>query len=671
MLERPVRKECRNSSRDHPAGKDSKHPRFVAHAHLYLIMLLGVLVLHGLNLMSTATQRRLPIGAELLDRRGAHFRVWAPRRKRVDVVFEDARIIPLETEEGGYFSGAADPVAASALYRFRLDGSDRCYPDPASRFQPAGPHGPSQVVDPDIFRWTDDAWKGIRIEGQIIYEMHIGTFTPEGRWTSAERHLPELADLGVTVLEIMPVAAFAGRFGWGYDGVDPFAPSQLYGSPDDFRSFVDRAHSLRLAVILDAVYNHLGPDGNYLREFSHNYFTTKYRNEWGDAINFDGKENHGVREFFIANARYWIDEFHLDGFRFDATQQIFDESREHILTAIGREARRAAAGRDIVLIAENEPQMAKIARPVEKGGYGLDALWNDDFHHSASVAMNKRTEFYYSDYLGAPQEFISSMKWGFLFQGQKCSWQKKRRGSPSTDLKPESFVIFIQNHDQVANSANGARIHRQTSPSMLRAMTALLLLAPGTPLLFQGQEFGASSPFRYFADHHPDLAPLVQEGRERFMKQFTNIGESNLRLPSPHDPATFETSCLHPSDRQANANLLALHRDLIQLRRSDAVFQAQRSDWMYGAVLSLHAFALRFFGKELGDRLIIANLGRDLPLVPAPEPLLAPPYGTDWTAVWSSESSRYGGAGNRPANDQGQWFITGESVIVLSSKIDL
>ncbi|HEY0511009.1 MAG TPA: alpha-amylase family glycosyl hydrolase, partial [Thermoanaerobaculia bacterium] len=345
--------------------------------------------------------RRLPVGAEVVPG-GVHFRVWAPLRRRVEVLFaedteEAAEEWPVEfeltPEAGGYFSGLVPGAGAGALYKLRLDGGG-AFPDPASRFQPQGPHGPSRVVDPSTFDWTDGGWPGIGRDGRVIYELHAGTFTPEGTWEAAERELAALADLGITVVEVMPVAEFPGRFGWGYDGVDLFAPYHVYGEPDGFRRFVDRAHAAGLGVILDVVYNHLGPDGNYLTQFSATYFTDRYTNDWGRAINFDGAGSGPVRELFVANAGYWIDEFHLDGLRFDATQDVKDASQDHVLAAVVRRAREAAGGRSVYNVAENESQNTRLARPPEEGGYGIDALWNDDFHHSAYVALTGRNEAY-------------------------------------------------------------------------------------------------------------------------------------------------------------------------------------------------------------------------------------------------------------------------------------
>jgi maltooligosyltrehalose trehalohydrolase len=615
-------------------------------------------------------RRRLPIGAEVLPEGGVHFRVWAQRRRRVEVVLEGgAGAVELRAEEDGYFAATLPAARAGTLYRYRLDGAANLYPDPVSRFQPQGPHGPSQVIDPGRFVWTDQGWRGTPLPGQVIYEMHVGTFTPAATFEAASRELNELAALGVTVVEVMPVAEFPGRFGWGYDGVDFFAPTRLYGEPDDFRRFVDRAHAAGLGVILDVVYNHFGPDGNYLKQFAEAYFTDRYQNEWGEAINFDGPDSGPVREFFVANAGYWIDEFHLDGLRLDATQQIFDSSPEHILAAISRRVRAAARGRATLLVAENEDQHVQLVRPLERGGYGIDALWNDDFHHSAMVALTGRNEGYYTDFLGRPQELISAVKWGYLYQGQRYTWQKKRRGTPTLDLSPATFVTFIQNHDQVANSARGLRCHALTSPGRFRAMTALLLLAPGTPMLFQGEEFAASSPFLFFADHNKELAPLVRTGRAKFLQQFRSVAAAEMQalLPAPADPQTFERCKLDLSERQRHAGVYALHRDLLKLRRDDPVFRAQRPRGLDGAVLADEAFVLRFFGDNHDDRLLLVNLGRDLHLDPAPEPLLAPPEGRGWEVLCSSEEPRYDGSGTAALETEENWRIPGHAAVVLRS----
>ena len=615
--------------------------------------------------------RRYKIGAEV-TRDGTHFRVWAPRCSRVEVVLETARGMELKRDDDGYFSGLLEAARAGALYRFRLGDDSTLYPDPASRFQPDGPFGPSQVVDPGIFPWTDHGWQGVARAGQVIYEMHIGTFTVEGTWDAARRELPELAKIGVTLLEVMPIADFPGRFGWGYDGVNLFAPTRLYGSPDDFRRFVDAAHALNLGVLLDVVYNHFGPDGNFLGQFSKDYFSERYKNEWGDALNFDGPNAEPVREFFLSNAAYWIDEFHLDGLRLDATQQIFDASEVHLLADLSQRVEAVAPERHKYLVAENERQEARLVRPLHAGGYGLDALWNDDFHHAAVVALTGHNEAYYTDYLGKPQEFISAAKWGFLYQGQYYSWQKARRGHPALDLEPNNFVNFTENHDQVANTGRGQRMRMRTSPSRYRAMTALLLLSPATPMLFQGQEFGTTSPFFFFADHNPELAEKVRTGRREFLKQFPSLADSDVlnQVPDPESIATFEQCKLKDSERRENGEIVALHRDLLRLRREDQAFRAPKRRGLDGAVLGPAALVLRFFTENGADRLLIVNLGSDLKLGIAPEPLLAPPEGTRWAVLWSSEAWEYGGTGH-PAleNEQDNWRIPGEAAVVLAPVI--
>ena len=604
---------------------------------------------------------------------GVHFRVWAPKSGFVKVQCGEAPLdeaapeSPLEPEGNGYFSGQLTHARPGMLYRFKIEGG--AFPDPASRFQPEGPHGPSRIVDPSSFQWTDQHWQGVRAEGQVIYELHVGTFTPEGDWAGAEKELAELAGLGITLLEIMPVAEFPGRFGWGYDGVDLFAPTRLYGQPDDFRRFIDRAHALGLGVILDVVYNHFGPDGNYLKHFSDHYFAPRYKNEWGEAINFDAEQSGPVREFFRANAAYWVDEFHLDGLRLDATQQIFDASPEHILAALGREVRQAARQRATFIVAENEAQNPVLVRPPQAGGYGLDAVWNDDFHHTARVALTGHADAYYSDFRGTPQELISSIKRGFLFQGQRSAWQRKSRGAPSLDLVPQRYVNYLQNHDQIANSLRGLRTHQLGSPGRVRALTALLLLAPATPMLFQGQEFAASSPFLFFADHQSDLARLVAEGRNGFLSQFSALTDPKAQslLAPPHELETFLRCKLDLSERARHAAAYELHRDLLRLRREDPAFSTPRPHGVDGAVLGPEAFVVRFFGAGQTDRLILVNLGTEFLFEPVPEPLLASLEGCAWELLWSSESPKYGGEGTPPIQTEQGWRLPGQAAVVLAA----
>jgi len=611
-------------------------------------------------------ERRLPIGAEPIADGGAHFRIWAPHARSVEVLTAPGDRVPLTPEGNGYFSGEATTAGPGTRYHYCLDGGARLA-DPASRFQPEGVHGPSEVIDPRAFRWSDADWTGVPASGHVVYEMHIGTFTREGTWGAATRELPALANTGLTVLEVMPVAEFPGRFGWGYDGVFLFAPTRLYGTPDEFRRFVDAAHGVGLAVILDVVYNHLGPDGCVLRDYAPEYFTDRYTNEWGDPLNFDGEHSRPVRELFEANARYWIDEFHLDGLRFDATQQIFDASPEHVVAAVARAARGAAGARRVWLVAENEPQDTRLVAPRERGGFGLDAIWNDDFHHSARVALTGHREAYYTDYVGRPQELLSATKRGFLYQGQHYRWQDQPRGTPTRHVPLGAFVAYLQNHDQIANAAHGTRIHALTAPGLWRALTALLLLGPATPMLFQGQEFAASAPFLYFADHGATLAGPVRAGRVKFLAQFPSIATPAVSegLADPGSRVSFERCKLDLAERERHAAAYALHRDLLRLRRDDAVFAAQGRWGLDGAVLGDDAFVVRWFGDDDDDRLLLVNLGVDLHLAVMPEPLLAPPRDRRWTLAWSSEDPRYGGGGAVPWPREGAWTLPGQAAVVL------
>lgn len=594
---------------------------------------------------------------------GVAFRVWGDLHTSVSVVVNEAEHA-LEREADGYFSRVISAAGAGDKYAFLLDGQGP-FADPASRFQPEGPHGPSEIVDASKFSWTDKAWKGINLAHQIIYEMHVGTLTAAGTWKSAMGELSALAELGITVLELMPVAEFPGKFGWGYDGVNLFAPTKNYGTPEDFRAFVDAAHTKGMAVILDVVYNHLGPDGNFLPKFSEHYLTNDHQTDWGAAINFDGEKSEQVRKFYLANAGYWIQEFHLDGLRLDATQDIYDASEPHIISEIGKAARKAAGTRGIILIGENEPQNTKLIRPETAGGYGLDALWNDDFHHSAMVAATGHREAYFTDYLGSPQELLSAMKYGFLYQGQWYKWQKQRRGHASLDTKPSAMVAFMQNHDQVANSARGLRIHELTTYGRFKALTAVCLLGPATPMLFQGQEFAASSPFLYFADHHPALAKLVLKGRKKFLRQWRSLATGQIKYDDPAANQTFQKCKLKVEERESHAEEVALHRDLLRLRREEPLFSRQDRQ-LDGAILGAESFMVRFFSEGYrDDRILVVNLGAQLDVNPSPLPLLGPPENCEWQVQWSTEDPKYGGNGTPALDSDLNWVIPGHAAVVL------
>jgi maltooligosyltrehalose trehalohydrolase len=603
---------------------------------------------------------------------GVSFRVWAPRRKRVSIVLVDeqgdARLRhPLESEGDGYFGGLAADARAGDLYWFLVDDESKRYPDPASRFQPQGVHGPSQVIDWRAYGWQDGDWPGVKLRGQVLYELHIGALTSEGTWAAAMDRIAHLRDLGVTLIEVMPVAEFQGEYGWGYDGVYWYAPTRLYGNPDDFRAFVDHAHALGVGVILDVVYNHFGPTGNYLHAFSPHYVSKKHATDWGEAINFDGPEAEPVRTFVAANAAHWIREYHLDGLRLDATQSIEDDSKEHVLTRLTREAREAAPERGIVLFAENEHQRVQHVEPAERGGYGMDGLWNDDFHHTCRVAATGHAEFYYADYTGSPQEILSALRWGYLYQGQWTERQGRFRGTPARHIAAPHFVHFLQNHDQVANSAKGLRTHLLTSPGRFRALTAVLLLAPETPMLFMGQEFAASNPFLYFADHEVDIATMVREGRWEFLRRFPRTASFEVAgLPDPADRQSFERSKLDWNEAEQNAETLLLHRDLLRLRKDDPIFSRQDATMLEGSIIGADAFLVRWCDAEYEDRLMLVNLGRDFSWQPVAEPLMAPPPGRAWKLLWSSDDPRYGGSGTAVLNTK-QWHVPGHAAVVLHS----
>ena len=617
--------------------------------------------------------RKLPIGAEFIAHQGVSFRIWAPALEELEVVIADPvdnHLTPysMKKEEKGYFSTVVACASVFDLYYFKIPGQQFLYPDPASRYQPQGPHGPSQVIDNSTFRWQDQHWKGVAFEDRVIYEMHIGTFTPQGTFQSAKRELMELADLGITIIEMMPVNEFPGTFGWGYDGVNLFAPYHHYGTAADLCDFIDHAHCLGIAVILDVVYNHIGPDGNYFRAFSPHYFTDSYKTDWGDAINFHEEESEEVRLFFKTNASYWIKEFHFDGLRLDATQNIYDQSSPHIIAEIAKEVRQAAPQRQTYIVAENEDQEILHVICEEEGGYGLDAVWNDDFHHISQVKLTGKREAYYMDYTGSPQEFISAIKYGYLYQGQWYLWHKRARGTSSFHLHPGAFVNFIQNHDQIANSAHGIRLPYLSDPGNYRAITALMLLAPGPPLLFQGQEFASSAPFHYFADHHEALAKLVFIGRKETFRHFPSISTPEMlaAIPSPENQETFLKCKLDFLEREKHSFAYQLHRDLLKLRKNDPIFTSPKLGGIDGAILNNDAFILRYFGDDNDDtRLILMNFGADFKLSPSPEPLLAAPPGTKWQILWSSEECRYGGSGTPPFFIDHRWIVQGHSALVL------
>jgi maltooligosyltrehalose trehalohydrolase len=582
-------------------------------------------------------------GAELVGS-GVSFRTWASDKSKVELVLMDdsgapLQALPMVKDAEGYYQVETSEASAGMLYQYRLDG--RLLPDPASRFQPLGVHGPSQIVDPSNFRWTDKGWRRPKIRDWFIYELHVGTFTPQGAYLAIIDHFEHLIRLGITVIELMPIADFPGKRNWGYDGVTLYAPCHSYGTPDDLRHFINAAHQAGLAVVLDAVYNHLGPDGNYLGDYSTNYFNAKHHTPWGAAFNFDAADSGMVRRLFIENAIYWLEEFRFDGFRLDATQAIPDDSAKHLIQEITEETQK----RGCWIICEDPRNERLIVTPREKGGYGCDAVWADDFHHVVRVQMTGEAEGYLGYFKGTAGELLRTMREGWLFTGQV---QKDGipRGTPGADIQPTHFVHCISNHDQVGNRAFGDRLHQVVSPEAYRAASALLLLSPYTPMLFMGQEWGCSSPFCYFTDHEPALGHNVTEGRRKEFKQFSAFrdAKSRKKIPDPQAEETFLKSRLAWQDlaNPENVKLLRLYQDVIEFRRTKLT-ERDRGAWEIELVAPF-TFALRYH-RILGGASLLAliQLVATQTIVGAEIPILRPRERANWQFAISSNQPIYGG----------------------------
>jgi maltooligosyltrehalose trehalohydrolase len=528
------------------------------------------------------------------------FTVWAPDHLLVELVVESfhgplsSDIRPLVRDERGYWSGAFDDLPPGTLYRFRLNRSDdQVYPDPASRYQPRGVHGPSQVVDASTFNWTDNGWRTPELERLVIYELHVGTFTPQGTFVAAAEQLGYLERLGVNAVELMPVADFPGSRNWGYDGVAPFAPARCYGTPDSFRAFVDRAHRHGIAVILDVVYNHFGPDGAYAVAFSPFYLSDVHSSPWGRGINFDGAHSAEVRRFFIESALQWVLDYHVDGLRLDATHAIADNSTPHFLAEM-TSAVRAEAERDVLFIAEDHRNLALMMQPARARGFGLDAIWADDFHHQARVHVARDRDGYYADYRGSIEDLAVTLRQGWFYTGQMSSHMGGPRGTDPSALEPPRFVICIQNHDQVGNRIDGARLHHQIDAATYRALSVLLLLAPQTPLLFMGQEWAASTPFQFFTDHHEQLGRLVTAGRRAEFASFEAFNDAGP-APDPQERDTFERSRLRWSELADpdHARVRRLYERLLHLRRAHPALQEPARHRFEVRALDNHTISLR------------------------------------------------------------------------------
>ncbi len=582
-------------------------------------------------------------GAELIGT-GVSFRTWASGKSAVELVMVDdsgapLQELPMSKDAEGYYQVEIPEASAGMLYKYRLDG--RLLPDPASRFQPQGVHGPSQIIDPSTFRWTDGGWRRPDIDDWIIYELHVGTFTPQGAYRGVIDHFEHLIRLGVTVIELMPIADFPGKRNWGYDGVALYAPSHSYGTPDDLRHFINAAHQAGLAVVLDAVYNHLGPDGNYLGDYSPNYFNAKHDTPWGAAFNFDADDSEVVRRLFLENAIYWLEEFHFDGFRLDATQAIPDDSAKHLIQEITEETQKRGGW----IICEDPRNDRRIVTSRAKGGYGCDAVWADDFHHVVRVQMTGENEGYLGYFEGTPEELLRTMREGWLFTGQ-IQKDGIPRGTPGAGIQPQHFVHCISNHDQVGNRAFGDRLHQVISPEAYRAASALLLLSPYTPMLFMGQEWGCSSPFNYFTDHEPQLGHNVTEGRRKEFEQFSAFHDPQNRrkIPDPQANQTFFKSRLAWQDltNPEHVRLLSLHQDLIRFRRTKLT-ERRRGTWQV-ELAAPFTIALRYHNTA-GNAgvLVLIQLVPTQTIIDADTTVLRPRKRAGWQFALSSNQPIYGG----------------------------
>lgn len=508
----------------------------------------------------------LPFGAELTPD-GVRFRLWAPRAYDLALLLEGGPAIPMQAEVEGWFSTTTDRAGAGSRYRYRVDGE--AYPDPASRYQHEGVHGASEVIDPGAYSWRDGDWPGRPVEELVIYELHVGTFSQSGDYIGAVRYLDHLVELGVTAVELMPIAEFPGRRNWGYDGVQWFAPSSNYGRPDELKALVDACHARGIAVLLDVVYNHFGPEGNYLHAIAPDFFTERHHTPWGAAINYDGPRSRPVRDFVLHNALYWLEEFHLDGLRFDAVHAMLDESWRHILTEVSETIREQITDRPVHLILENDRNEAR--RLVRD----YTAQWNDDVHHALHVLLTGEDRGYYGDYAERPIEHLGrALATGFAYQGEPSAHRHGQvRGEPSDHLPATAFVSFVQNHDQIGNTPFGNRIGTVVPERLLHAAITIVLLSPQIPLLFMGEEWASARPFPFFCDFGPPLDEAVREGRRREFAHYPEFADPEAQrcIPDPTAEATFAAARLDWSEPQepTHASWLDRYRRLLTIRRRE------------------------------------------------------------------------------------------------------
>jgi maltooligosyltrehalose trehalohydrolase len=598
---------------------------------------------------------------------GTRFRVWSPLARSIDCIVLPSpstpkSIHPLKPTGDGYFTGTFGDIPTGACYQLRIDGQN-AYPDPASRFQPKGVHGPSQIVDPSKFLWTDAHWTGLKIEDLILYELHVGTFTPAGTFNGVREKLNALKDLGITAIELMPVADFPGDRNWGYDGVDLFAPARCYGTPDEMRQLVNEAHALNIGVFLDVVYNHLGPDGAYLGAFSPYYFSSKHKSPWGDAVNFDDEHCQHVRKFFIENALHWIHEYHIDGLRLDGTHAMVDESPTHFLKELALKVHAARPKKkNVLLIAEDDRNQSQLLLPADEGGYGLDGVWADDFHHQIRRLQAGNDEGYFQDFSGTAQDLAQTIRQGWFYTGQYSGFRKHERGTSTDGIPLEKFVHSIQNHDQVGNRALGDRLNFAVDCASFRAVSAVSLLSPATPLIFMGQEWGAGTPFCYFTDHPEALGKAVTEGRRNEFRHFKAFSEpaANQSIPDPEALSTFTRSRLNWEEQslQPHAGILALYRDLINLRRTEPACKEKLNASLQTEALGENMLALK---REVDDKfslLVVACLKGQGKITLGTQSITRPPKEKQWRLLWTTEDTPYTDTPSRP-------LITNENATIV------
>jgi maltooligosyltrehalose trehalohydrolase len=538
----------------------------------------------------TVSRHSMPFGAEALAGGGVRFRLWAPGAKNVDLSLGH-RIVPMESQSDGWYEHLEPQAGPGTRYRYRIDG-ELMVPDPASRFQPEDVDGPSEVVDPQAYKWAAHAWTGRPWTEAVIYELHVGAFTPEGTYAAAAKKLKALVDLGVTAIELMPLADFAGKRNWGYDGVLPYAPDSVYGRPEELKALIDAAHGLGLMVLLDVVYNHFGPKGNYLPRYAPQFFTDRHQTPWGAAIDFS---NDSVRKFFVHNVRYWLEEYRFDGLRFDAVHAIIDESPRHILDEI---CASVPAGKHLVL--ENDANQARYIGP---GKY--TAQWNDDSHHGYHVLATGESDGYYVAYADAPAKHLARcLAEGFAYQGEESPFSKEPRGEPSAHLPPSCFVDFLQNHDQIGNRAFGERLTQLSEERKLKALSAIQLLAPSPPLLFMGEEWGCQQPFLFFCDFEGELGEAVRKGRREEFSRFASFRNS---IPDPLAESTFRQCVLDWTRR--DAGWLSHYKKLLQLR-ARAIAPRRFGPGTY-RLFGERAFEVKWSGLTLiancGDQKVAVN----------------------------------------------------------------